>query len=788
MMRKIYVYHLFLWCFFLCSHIGFSQSEKFTISGHIFEKGSKESLIGVNVYIPSIKSGTMTNNYGFYSITLPQGSYKIFFSYIGYQTVEKEIILDKDLSLNIEIEGSVSLGEVVISAKKKEKLSQKSQMSKIEVPIVQIKEIPSLLGEKDVLKTLQLMPGIQSGTEGSSGIYVRGGGPDQNLIILDDAPVYNANHLFGFFSIFNGDALKSVSLTKGGFPARYGGRLSSVLEMNMKDGNKEKLSGEAGIGLISSRLTLEGPIVEDKSSFLVSGRRTYVDVLTKPLMKEEDEKAGYYFYDLNAKANYDFSDNDKLYISGYFGRDKFSFSNQYENDDNYESGISWGNATGTLRWNHLFSNQIFSNTSLIFSDYTFSIFDNQTNKDDKFELDYSSGIQDIGVKYDMQYNHSPKYLIRTGFSSTFHKFRPSAIVAKNESADNVDKFKQKIKTIRTVESGFYLENELKLWNKLRMNAGFRLSHYYHKNKSYLMPEPRFSASYSFTNDFSAKTSYASMNQYVHLLSSTGINLPLDLWVPSTDKVKPQHSKQVALGFVKDFNRQNFSLSVEGYYKKMDDIIGYKPGASFLLIEDLERVDEFSWEDTVMRGQGWSYGVEFLLQRKIGKLSGWIGYTLSWTQHQFDEDNGGKKYYARYDRRHDISLVSIYKISDNITLSGTWVYGTGNAVNLPTAEYQPELPVKSSHWEDYYFNNASSYGDKNSFRMKSYHRLDLGIQFHKKRKSYERTWEISVYNAYMRKNPFFYQIKKSTERNMYKNKLKQVSLFPIIPSISYTIKF
>ncbi|MBS9766808.1 MAG: TonB-dependent receptor, partial [Flavobacteriaceae bacterium] len=733
-------------------------------------------------YIPSIKSGTMTNNYGFYSITLPKGSYKIYFSYIGYETVGKEIILDKDLSLNVEIEGSISLSEVVISAKKKEKLSQMSQMSKIEVPIVQIKEIPSLLGEKDVLKTLQLMPGVQSGTEGSSGIYVRGGGPDQNLIILDDAPVYNANHLFGFFSIFNGDALKSVSLTKGGFPARYGGRLSSVLEMNMKDGNKEKVSGELGIGLISSRLTLEAPIVKDKSSFLISGRRTYIDVLTKPLMKGEDEKVGYYFYDLNAKANYDFSDKDKLYISGYFGRDKFSF----EEEDEYESGLSWGNATGTLRWNHLFGNKVFSNTSLIFSDYTFSIFDKQTSEDEKFELHYSSGIQDVGLKYDMQYNYSPKYLIRTGFSSTFHKFRPSAIVVKEEFTGNGNPFKRNIKTIKTVESGFYVENELKLWNKLRMNAGLRLSHYSHKDKSYVMPEPRFSASYSFTNDFSTKASYASMNQYVHLLSSTGINLPLDLWVPSTDKIKPQRSKQVALGFVKDFNRQNFSLSVEGYYKKMDDIIGYKPGASFLLMEDLESADEFSWEDTVMRGQGWSYGMEFLLQRKIGKLSGWIGYTLSWTQHQFDEDNGGKKYDARYDRRHDISVVSIYKLTDNITLSGTWVYGTGNAVNLPSAQYEPEFQGKSFSYKNRY--RALSYGNKNSFRMRAYHRLDLGIQFHKKRKTYERTWEISVYNAYMRKNPFFYQINEGIVKDSKRNRLNQVSLFPIIPSISYNIKF
>lgn len=762
----------------------FSQKKMHTISGYVSEKGSRELLIGVNVYIPSLKSGTTTNNYGFYSISLPEGKYKIYYSFVGYDVVEQDVVLDKDIKQDISIKATIELEEVVVSASRTERLSKTSQMSAVKVPIQQIKKIPTLLGEKDVLKTLQLMPGVQSGSEGNSGIYVRGGGPDQNLLILDDAPVYNANHLFGFFSIFNGDALKSVTLTKGGFPARYGGRLSSVLEMNMKDGNKEKFGGEAGIGIISSRLSLEGPILKGKSSFILSGRRTYIDVLAAPLMPKE-EKVGYYFYDLNAKVNYDFGRKNKLYLSGYFGRDKFYFLDNSD-DSKSEGGLSWGNATGTLRWNHLFSDKIFSNTSFIFSDYTFSIEQSDNYNGVDYELKYSSGIKDIGLKYDMQINWIPEYLMRIGLASTYHIFNPSAVVIKDPS---VNKYERNVKKIKTVESGIYLENEIKLWNKLRMNVGGRVSHYYHKKKSYSAFEPRISAGYSFAKNYSVKASYAQMNQYVHLLSSTGINLPLDLWVPSTNLVAPQHSKQYALGVAKDFIDKGFSLSLEGYYKKMDNIIGYAPGSSFLLLEDdFENIDEFTWEKNLIRGKGWSYGMEFLLQRKLGRLSGWVGYTLSWTQHQFDEDNGGKKYYARYDRRHDISVVGVYKLTKGITLSATWVYGTGNAMSLPNSEFQIQNAKGGSRTEFV----AKNYGQKNNFRMRPYHRLDFAIQFHKKKKKRERTWEIGFYNAYSRKNPFFYQIKEKEIREggyTYKtNVLEQISLFPIIPSITYSLKF
>lgn len=759
------------------------SQNKHTLSGYIKEKGSGELLIGVNIYLPDLQTGTVSNNYGFYSLTVPNGKYKFIFSYIGYKTVIKELDLNKDIELNIQLESSLDLEGVEISAQKQEKISEVVQMSIIDLPVDQVKNIPALFGEKDVFKALQLMPGIQSGTEGSSGIYVRGGGPDQNLIILDDATVYNTNHLFGFFSVFNGDALKSIELTKGGFPARYGGRLSSVIEMNMKDGNKEKFSGEAGIGIISSRLTLEGPIVKDKASFLVSARRTYIDVLIQPFMNLEDGKGGYYFYDLNAKVNYDFGRKNKLYLSGYFGRDKF-YIKQKDNLGEMDMGLFWQNQTATARWNHLFNNKLFANTSLIYSKYKLEIYSEEIeSNDDYFKLKYYSGIEDISLKYDLQYHPNPDHIIRTGIVSTHHLFTPSAVVI---DAPVLNEFESNAKKIESLESGIYIEDELKIKKKIKINAGFRLSHFINKKVHYFKSEPRFAASYKLADNLSMKVSYALMNQYIHLLSNTGIGLPTDLWVPSTDNIKPQQSQQVALGFAKDFIGKNLSLSLEGYYKKMDNIIGYKEGASFLYIEDPTSTQEFTWEDNITSGQGWSYGAEVLLQRKYGKFSGWIGYTLSWTQHQFDNINFSQKFYARYDRRHDISVVGIYKINDKFTLSGTWIYGTGNAITLPQATFNAITHIGNYNTKGFnnYFETITDYGEKNSSRMAPYHRMDIGIQYHKKMKKVTHTFEFSIYNLYNRQNPFFYYIDDGGS----KTELKQVSIFPILPSLTYSLKF
>lgn len=763
--------------------------KKSTISGKVSEKGSGESLIGVNIYIPTMKTGTVSNNFGFYSITIASDTaFTIVFSYIGYAPQSFRINPGSVVTQNIELVSSLTLNTIEVKAERDEKISDKAEMSKVEIPIAQIKNIPALLGEKDVLKTLQLMPGVQKGTEGTAGIYVRGGGPDQNLIILDDATVYNANHLFGFFSLFNGDALKSVEMYKGGFPARYGGRLSSVIEMNMKDGNLEKYKGEVGIGLISSRFTFEGPVKKNKSSFLISGRRTYIDVLTKPMMNNNNGNAGYYFYDLTAKANYTLNDKNRIYLSGYFGRDKFYFKEKASSSSStWEAGMFWENSTATARWNHIHNPKLFSNLSFIFSKYNLSIYNREYYNNSYFKLKYNSGIRDFSVKYDFLYAPHVAHTIRFGLQSTSHRFKPSAVVFEDTGSNE---FERKINTINVIENGLYAEDEFHsgLW---RANAGIRLSHYNIGNSNYLRPEPRLLLSYQLGENTSAKASYTRMNQYTHLISNTGIGLPTDLWVPSTKHIRPQQGDQIAAGLAHDWIKQNFSISFEGYYKKSYDILGYKEGASFLLIDDPTNASDFSWERNVTQGTGKSYGVEFLLQRKSGKLSGWVGYTLSWIKLQYDELNNGEPFFAKYDRRHDASVVAIYQLTKDITLSGTWVFSSGNAMTLPMESYDAVL-------NDYAYSGNSGYniplyvtsfGPKNSFRMKPYHRLDFGVQFHKKLKKGERTWEFSIYNAYNRKNPFFYYLNTETDGSgNTKNTLKQVSLFPLIPSISYNYKF
>ncbi|MBS4013300.1 MAG: TonB-dependent receptor [Bacteroidetes bacterium] len=798
--KAVICFGLISFLFLSFAEVKSQTAQRHTISGYVYEKGSKETLIGVNVYISKIRSGTTTNNYGFYSITLPSDSIEIVFSYVGYQSIAEKVFLNRNIVLDIELEPVISLSEVVVESDKVDRISNTAQMSRIEVPIQNVKAIPSLLGEKDVFKIIQLLPGVKQGGEGSSGYYVRGGGPDQNLIILDDAIVYNASHLFGFFSVFNGDAIKNVQLYKGGFPARFGGRLSSVLDISMKDGNKQKYSGEAGIGIIASRLLLEGPIIKDKASFLISGRRTYLDVLMKPFMSSE-ASVGYFFYDLNAKLNYDIDRKNKLFLSGYFGRDKF-FTDMKSGSNEFGAGLYWQNATTTLRWNRLITDRFFANQSFIFSDYTLKIYMDQTFEGYKYQLSYSSGIQDFGAKTDMSWHPNPSNLVRFGLQSTYHRFTPSAFVMRD---DYFNEFTSEVKNIDVVESGLYVEDEIKIGDRIVVHPGFRLSHFVHEDKHYFGPEPRFSTVVKIMDDLAWKGSYALMNQYVHLLSPTGIGLPTDLWVPSTKNIAPQQTWQIATGFAKDFLGQNIEVSIEGYYKKSDNTIGYKEGASFMLIDDPSNAEEVSWEDNITSGQAWSYGGELFIQKKAGKFSGWIGYTLSWTQLQFDDVNNGQKFWARYDSRHDISLVGIYEFLPNIQISATWVYSTGNAITLPTGEYalvtHNPLGTSAPYYHDNFFdqngtpfqfsgyNWISDYGDKNSFRAAPYHRMDLGVQFKKKRyikqRLIERTFEIGVYNLYNRKNPYFYYMGYDDSNQRV---LRQVSVFPILPSLSVNYKF
>ncbi len=764
-----------------------------TISGFVKEKGSLESLPGAAIYIRTLQKGTISNNYGFYSITIPAGTYDVEFSFVGFTKSIQKLSLTESKNLDVELEASNALQEVVIKGNKEsQKISELTQMSSVTVPIDQIKNIPALFGEKDVFKVLQLFPGVKKGSEGSSGFYVRGGTPDQNLIILDDAVVYNANHLFGFFSIFNGDALKSVELIKGGFPARFGERLSSVTIVNMKDGNKEKLHGEAGIGILSSRLTLEGPIKKGKSSFLVSGRRTYFDILSTPF-QSSDEKIGLYFYDFNAKYSAYINEKNKFYLSGYFGRDKL-YSTPKGDGTNLD--FNWGNATLTARWNHVFGNKLFSNTSLIYSSYDLNINIKDIKGNVTNGILYSSGITDFGGKFDVDYSIGTDHFIRAGIRSITHMFKPNVTSYLGTNAN--PSIEQKY---NAWENNLYVEDDWKISAPLNVNAGLRASSFATGGLIYWNVEPRLSTKLALGNNLALKASYARMNQYIHLLSNTGIGLPTDLWVPSTQTVKPQRSDQIALGLAKDLPESNFTVSLEGYYKKMSNIISYLPGASFVDVSTSEKKNNNTqinpWENNIAAGQGKSYGAELLIQRKAGKLSGWLGYTLSWIRYQFDQINLGQEFAPLQDRRHDISLVGIYQPSPKIKLSLTWVYSSGAPGQVGRAQYSIQqidgrlVPYNINNTYGDTQNNAVDYGTRGSYTAEAYHRLDFGAQFIKKKTRGERIWELGVYNIYNRLNPFFYFPKDvspnnqttTTDRRLYKT-----VIFPVIPSITYTRKF
>lgn len=704
---------------------------------------------------------------------------------MGYGTIKKSINLTENQTINFDMKlESENLDEVVINTDKGVKESQVTQMSVVTITPSEIEDIPAILGEKDVIKALQLLPGIQGGNEGSAGFFVRGGTPDQNLIILDEAPVYNSNHLFGIFSVFNGDAIKSIETYKGGFPARFGGRLSSVLKIDTKNGNKERFTGKINLGLISTSVLLEGPISKGKTSFIFSGRRTYADILTRPF-QSKDSKVGYYFMDINFKIHHIFNEKNKLYWSNYLGQDKFSFVDN-EGRYNYKDNLGWGNITSTLRWNHQFNEKFFSNTSFIYSNYNFGISLSESYQNESLKSETNSTINDFGIKADFEFFPNPAHSIRFGVITTNHNFVPKQSKVSGTGIRN-SKVTQKIKSL---ESGLYFEDDWKISNTVSVSPGLRLTHFQFKSTNYLNFEPRAAIAWNLKPDLAIKGSFAKMNQYIHLLSNSGVGLPTDLWVSSTDRLKPQLSEQYALGVAKDFLDKGYALTLEGYYKKMDNVISYKNGASFLSIDDLETGEEIDWEDNITTGQGWAYGAEFLIRKKTGKLTGWLGYTLSWSERQFEEINRGRKFYSRYDRRHDLSLVGIYKPSNRITLSGTWVYSTGNNFNvldkksLASAGNFPISGVGS-------FGQFSSIGgggtksfsaNQNNLRGESYHRLDLGIQFHKKlKKNRERTWGFSIYNIYGRKNPFYYFFNNN-------DKLIKVSVLQFIPSFNYTYKF
>ncbi len=783
-MKLFYPFICFALCFLLATGPASAQ-QKFTISGYVQDADSGEKLIAATVFDLRSKQGTVTNTYGFFSLTLPADSVDLLFSYVGYEAQKLSFLLDQNLQLNIRLSQGQILQEVEVVAEKVDRIERNTQMSQTTVPVEQIKKLPALMGEVDIFKTLQLLPGVQSGGEGQTGLYVRGGSPDQNLVLLDGVPVYNASHLLGIFSVFNADAIRNVTLTKGGFPARYGGRLSSVLEINMKEGNLNKWQGEGSIGLISSKITLQGPIQKDKTSVLLSARRTYVDLIARPIIKAAAKAEGIqvrpqlYFYDLNFKMQHRINDKHRLYASFYSGSDRFFFT--YKEDGfgyDFESsgGINWGNIISALRWNWQLSPKLFANTTLTFSDYTIDIISEfkETNtglgETSAFSAKYISGIQDFAAKVDFDYLPLPNHFVRFGASAIRHTYRPGALTINAEFEETQFDTLLGSQNLHSFEYDAYLEDDFH-WKRFSANLGLHASLFQVNDIYYPSLQPRLGLRFMATDKLAIKASYSQMRQYINLLTSEALSLPTDLWVPSTERVKPQKSWQAALGLAQTI-RDDWELSVEAYYKQMENVLSFKEGASFLL--GLES----DWQDKITQGNGQAYGVELLLQKKFGRLSGWIGYTLSWNWRQFDEINGGKRFPFRYDRRHDVSIVATYEINDHITLSGAWVYGTGNAVTLPIYQY------------NYYYTTIETLGEKNAFRMSDYHRLDLSITFFKKKKRYDRRWVLGAYNAYNNHNPYFilattlYDPLTGDEKRVF----KEISILPVIPYFSWQFSF
>lgn len=790
--------------------------QNLTLSGTVTDNSTGESLILTTVYDEKTEKWTTSNKYGYFSLRLPPGEKRISFSYVGYKTEIFEFNLLIDTILNVKLIPNANIEEVVIQANPPSQRILSSQMSTLELPLQKVNSVPFLLGETDVIKLLQLMPGVTSGMEGSSGLYVRGGGPDQNLILLDGVPVYNANHLFGFYSIFNSDAIQSVTLIKGGLPARYGGRLSSVLDIRMKEGNMKELKGTASIGIISSKLTLEGPLIKDKTSFIISGRRTYLDALSYPvqmLMNNNDENnlTGYYFYDVNAKINHKFSENSRLFISAYTGKDRYFKKSKYERSDTayhfYHKSksvdeLEWGNFTAALRWNYLFSNTSFSNLTLIYSRYKYrtnvenSDYSERMIKEElvksgaDFRNRYTSSINDYGLKWDLENTSVTGHYLRAGISNTVHYFTPGLTIFwdRGLTSSMIDTTFGNRKLF-TDEFYVYAEDDFDLGSRLKVNAGIHYSGFYTAGKFYQSFEPRFSGRFLVNENFSVKASFTRLKQYDHLLSNSSIGLPTDMWVPSTNIVGPQKSWQISSGIVYNIG-DKYELTSEIYYKGMTDLIAYGDGASYF--------SSFtSWEEKVETGSGKSYGFEVMFQKTKGKFTGWVGYTLARSTRKFASISFGQEFPYTYDRRHDLSVVMNYRFNDRIDLGGTWVLASGNMITLSQEKYM-SLQGLSTMWllRTGYFKRdeltndigiVEHYDLRNNFRMPAYHRLDAGINFRKTKKWGERILSIGAYNVYNRLNAFYvyytYEDNPAQEKVLYK-----VTLFPLIPYIRYSITF
>ncbi len=784
-MRK-FPFLLFFLLFIASTLLG--QKDIRTISGYIKDAASGETLIGANVYINELGTGTTSNEYGFYSITLPPEQYTIQYSYLGFVTVTQKIDLKENIKKDVELGmESTELMEVVISSEAENANVSDIEMSVNKLDVSTIKKMPTLLGEVEVLRSIQLLPGVSSVGEGASGFNVRGGSIDQNLVLLDEAPVYNSSHLFGFFSVFNPDAVKDVKLYKGGIPSRYGGRLSSILDVRMKEGNSKKMELNGGIGAIFSRFSVEAPIVKDKSSFIVAGRRSYIDVLAQPFLNEDLEGSALNFYDLTLKTNWGFGEKDKLFLSGYLGRDNFGFGD--------DAGFNWGNATTTLRWNHLFSDKLFSNITLYFSDYDYQIkFGSEA--DNRFNWD--ARIKNYSIKPEFTWFLTPDNQIRFGGQSIIYNFEPGNAVGVSEGEITDLTVPEKY----GIETAIFVENEQNVNEKISINYGLRLSHFNYTGKgtayefendfipgvrrraissqsydqwesikTYVNLEPRFSLKYQMDQSKSFKLSYNRMTQYIHLISNTAASTPVDIWTPSTNNIKPQTADQVALGYFQNFNDNKYELSAETYYKKLDHLVDYIDGADLLLNEFLE--------GDLLEGRGRAYGLELMLKKNEGRLNGWISYTLARSERQVDGINKGEWYPSRFDQTHNLSITGFYDLNDRWAFSANFVAISGTPTTFPTTRIQQQgyiIPVNVNE-------------DRNNVRIPLYHRLDLSATLQGKKNNQRRwqgEWVFSIYNVYSKRNPFSIFTRQGDAGITEAVRLSVIGNF--IPSVSYNFKF
>ena len=791
------------------------ESRKYTISGYVTDAVSSETLIGANILESRRRVGTTTNPFGYYSITLPEGETELFFSYLGYETRHEHFFLESDTLMNVRLATNNQLAEVVVLSDKKETGIHATAMSALEIPMTQIRNTPAILGEADILKTIQLMPGVQAGTEGFSGLYVRGGGPDQNLILLDGIPIYNADHMLGVFSIFTPEAMKKVTLFKGSFPARYGGRLSSIVDIRTNDGDMQNYHGTVSIGLLTSKLHLEGPIIKDKTSFCLTGRRTYLDLVARPFLPD-DKKYNYYFYDINAKVNHKFSDRSRLFLSFYKGKDHYDYKQDKEYDGydgaprmyfyNSRIDFNWGNTIAAGRWNYVFNNKLFSNTTVAYNHYQMAMADsyrkeitgadgdgNATsgyNESYIYNSDYRSGIHDWSFQTDFDYTPAPNHHIKFGGSYLFHTFRPEITTSRVRENENGQAAQDTVYNdssnsfLHGHECALYAEDNIDIADRLSLNAGVHFSLFYTQGKGYLSAQPRLSARYRFDHGFAAKASFTQMEQYVHLLSSSPIALPTDLWVPVTKNIRPMRSYQYAAGGYYT-GLKGWEFSLEGYYKDMHNVLEYQDGASFFGTSG-------GWQEKVEMGRGRSFGLEILAQKTVGKTTGWLGYTIAKSDRLFKDGtvNNGERFPYKYDRRHNINFCLNHAFSKKTDVGITWVFNTGGTATI--AEKQT-----GTEW-----GNLIDYiSHRNNYRLPVSHRLNLSINFHKKLRRGTQTWNISIYNAYNAMTPSLVYKEEEyigqqhigpdgNSETIWKRKTRLIkqTLLPCVPSVTYTFRF